>query len=101
MHTTHDLIELLKVTEDALRMVREIPSHPTRELDAMGGYCNDAVCHGVMDAFDNVELVKLKRLVADRLIAHGVTELCRCCDTYLDGSDHCSECGCEQYEERC
>lgn len=26
---------------------------------------------------------------------------CRCCDTAMDGSDHCPECGCEEFEEQC
>ena len=26
---------------------------------------------------------------------------CRCCNTPMGGSDHCPECGCEEYEEMC
>lgn len=26
---------------------------------------------------------------------------CRCCDTAMQGSDHCPECGCEEFEETC
>lgn len=25
---------------------------------------------------------------------------CRCCGEYMEGSDHCPACGCEEYEER-
>jgi hypothetical protein len=30
-----------------------------------------------------------------------MTTLCRCCSTDMAGSDHCPECGCEEYEETC
>lgn len=28
-------------------------------------------------------------------------ETCRCCGTAMNGSDHCSQCGCEEFEETC
>jgi hypothetical protein len=28
-------------------------------------------------------------------------QACRCCSTDMGGSDHCPQCGCEEYEETC
>ncbi len=39
-----------------------------------------------------------------RFLGHGGdhwSNQCRCCGTPMQGSDHCPECGCEEYEEVC